>query len=139
MFSQDHVHSSWHTIIEKSLAQVDSVYLKSLTEKKNWMPGCDKILNAFSLPLSELKYILFGESPYPRTASANGYAFWDAAVTDLWSTKGLSKPVNRATSLRNFMKMLLIADQKLSIENYTQSEIAHLDKTNMIKNGRCIV
>jgi uracil-DNA glycosylase len=30
---------------------------------------------------------------------------------------GLSKPVNKATSLRNFMKMLLVADGQLQLEN----------------------
>jgi uracil-DNA glycosylase len=40
----------------------------------------------------------------------------DGAVNSLWSEKGLSKPVNRATSLRNFMKMLLVADGQLAIE-----------------------
>jgi uracil-DNA glycosylase len=37
----------------------------------------------------------------------------DGAVGSLWSEKGLSKQVNRATSLRNFMKMLLVADGAL--------------------------
>jgi uracil-DNA glycosylase len=40
----------------------------------------------------------------------------------LWSEKGLSKPVNRATSLRNFMKMLLVASEHLSIEQ-TSGEV----------------
>jgi uracil-DNA glycosylase len=38
----------------------------------------------------------------------------DGAVGHLWGETGLSKPVNRATSLRNFMKMLLVADGQLS-------------------------
>jgi len=42
-----------------------------------------------------------------------GYCFMDGAVNALWSNKGLSKQVNRATSLRNFMKMLLVADGHL--------------------------
>ena len=46
---------------------------------------------------------------------ANGYAFWDAAVNELWSDNGLSKAVNRATSLRNFIKMLLVTEGALSL------------------------
>src|SRR5690606_17210767 len=51
--------------------------------------------------------------PYPRAESATGVCFMDGAVGDLWSDTGLSKPVNRATSLRNFMKMLLVAAGRL--------------------------
>jgi uracil-DNA glycosylase len=52
----------------------------------------------------------------------------DGAVDSLWSEKGLSKRVNRATSLRNFMKMLLVADGQLAIEQTTGEalgEVAH--------------
>ena len=69
-----------------------------------------KIFNAFTQPLDNTRYILYGESPYPREASANGFAFWDAAVGEVWFAQGLSKSVNRATSLRNFFKMLLTAE-----------------------------
>jgi len=34
----------------------------------------------------------------------------------LWSEQGLSKRVNRATSLRNFMKMLMVAEGLLSVD-----------------------
>ena len=56
----------------------------------------------------QVNYVLFGES-LPRRASANGYAFWDAAVKIMVSF-GNSKTVNRATSLLNILKMLLIAE-----------------------------
>ncbi len=57
--------------------------------------------------------MLVGEGPYPRAESATGVCFMDGAVGELWCETGLSKPVNRATSLRNFMKMLLVADGQL--------------------------
>jgi uracil-DNA glycosylase len=44
----------------------------------------------------------------------------DGAVAEIWSedaTAGLSKSVNRATSLRNFIKMLLVADGQLSLDD----------------------
>ena len=84
------------------------------------------------MPVAQTHYVLFGESPYPRAKSANGYAFWDAAVTDLWSESGLSKAVNRATSLRNIIKMLLVAEGKLTLVHTGQADIAKLDKTGLI-------
>ena len=41
----------------------------------------------------------------------------DGAVGSLWCEGGLSKPVNKATSLRNFMKMLLVAEGRLSADS----------------------
>jgi uracil-DNA glycosylase len=79
--------------------------------------------------------VLFGESPYPRKISANGYAFWDNAVDSLWSEQGLSKPVNRATSLRNFIKMLLIARGSLTTDT-SQSAIAQIDKGGLVLTAK---
>ena len=75
----------------------------------NWLPGRDHLFAAFQRDLVNCRYILIGESPYPRRQSANGIAFYDAAVDQLWSDKGLSKAVNRATSLRNIIKTALLA------------------------------
>lgn len=127
------VDSSWHEILQTSLVKMNQEYLQGLLDNPDWLPGIANIFNAFSLPLSKTRYILFGESPYPRQASANGYAFWDAAVTEIWSETGLSKVVNRATSLRNIIKMLLIAEQVLSPKNTSQQAIANLDKAIYIK------
>jgi uracil-DNA glycosylase len=122
------IHPSWRPLLESALLCVNSEYLKTLQQNPNWLPGVNKLFNAFSIPLAETRYILFGESPYPRAASANGYAFWDAAVHSLWSEKGLSLTVNRATSLRNFIKMLLVAAGDLNPNNTSQAAIAALDK-----------
>lgn len=140
------IHSSWQPVVEPALAKLDSAYLDWLeTHPTAWLPGPNNIFNAFSQPLDRTRFILFGESPYPRAESANGYAFWDAAVTQLWSKEGLSKPVNKATSLRNFMKMLLVANNSLK-QNTSPAEIAKLDKSvyittidelfgNLLSNG----
>ncbi|MFN7096588.1 MAG: uracil-DNA glycosylase, partial [Gammaproteobacteria bacterium] len=80
-------------------------------------------------------YILFGESPYPRAQSANGYAFWDNAVTDIWSVSGLSKQVNRATSLRNMIKMLLLTHDFLTTEDLSQAAIATLAKQQLVQTA----
>lgn len=104
------IDESWKKLFSEALQAVDEKYLTSLLSEHNWLPGKENIFNAFSLPLPNVKRILVGESPYPRAQSANGYAFWDNAVEEIWSEKGLSKSVNRATSLRNFIKMLIKAE-----------------------------
>jgi uracil-DNA glycosylase len=108
-------------------------YLEQLAASSDWLPGAPKIFNAFMLPLEQTRYILFGESPYPRQASANGYAFWDARVSNIWAQTGLSTEVNRATSLRNFIKMLLLANQDARESELSQSHIAQLDKSKYVQ------
>ncbi|MHB1221743.1 MAG: uracil-DNA glycosylase family protein [Gammaproteobacteria bacterium] len=134
-FNLDTVHPSWKPCLKKGLAAMDPSYLDHLTHTLNWLPGPEKIFSAFSLPLDQVNYVLFGESPYPRAKSANGYAFWDAAVKELWSPTGLSKPVNRATSMRNILKMLLIAEGLLPPNNTSQEAIANIDKTHLIQTN----
>lgn len=134
-FNLNVIDPSWQEYLQQGLYAMDPHYLQQLTHSTNWLPGPEKIFNAFSLPVEKVNYVLFGESPYPRRESANGYAFWDAAVHELWSETGLSKKVNRATSLRNILKMLLIAEGLLSPENSTQDEIANIDKSSLIKTN----
>jgi uracil-DNA glycosylase len=53
----------------------------------------------------------------------------DGAVSDLWSDEkggGLSKAVNKATSLRNFMKMLLVADGRLAPDDTGSTALADI-------------
>lgn len=129
----DAIDASWRPLIDTALHAVDSDYLTGLTQQNQWLPGPAAIFNAFSLPLSETRFILFGESPYPRAVSANGYAFWDAAVKEIWSDNGLTKTVNRATSLRNFIKMLLVAEGLLTPQTVRPIDIQALDKTQFIQ------
>lgn len=129
-------HPSWHQCIKAALSKMDQRYLESLYQRTDWLPGHTKIFSAFSLPVESVNVILFGESPYPRVASANGYAFWDAQVNNLWSPTGLSKQVNRATSLRNIIKMLLIAEGLLSPQHSTQENIAAIDKSKLVSTNQ---
>ena len=114
------VHRSWMPAILDGLSAMqlaDPHYFVSLQET-HFLPTNDRLFAAFSLPLDQVKYVLVGEGPYPREGSANGYCFMDGAVSNLWSNEpngGLSKKVNRATSLRNFIKMLLVADGVLNV------------------------
>ncbi|MCC5792991.1 MAG: uracil-DNA glycosylase [Legionellaceae bacterium] len=127
-------HPQWHPLLQKALATIEPAYWRELKGAPHWLPGFERMLAAFSLPLQDTRFILLGESPYPRAASANGYAFWDAAVGDLWSAKGMSSAVNRATSLRNFIKMLLHAQGALR-DDFSQEAIARLDKSGFWQDG----
>ncbi|OGT37562.1 MAG: hypothetical protein A3F11_02695 [Gammaproteobacteria bacterium RIFCSPHIGHO2_12_FULL_37_14] len=129
------IHPSWQACFPEALAQIDPYYLTQLYHSKNWLPGSKKIFNAFSLGLNQVKYVIFGESPYPRSASANGYAFWDAAIDQLWSDTGLSKPVNRATSFRNIIKMLLVAEGLLDQHSPTQENIVKIHKQRLVQSN----
>ncbi|WP_415073982.1 uracil-DNA glycosylase [Legionella sp.] len=129
-------HPDWKELVVQSLATMDKDYLQQLEGDPHWLPGCERLFAAFSLPLEKTHYILLGESPYPRAASANGYAFWDNAVDNLWSPKGLSTTVNRATSLRNWIKMMLVARGDLDAKDTSQERIAQLHKEGLVQTAK---
>ncbi|MAF05593.1 MULTISPECIES: uracil-DNA glycosylase [unclassified Herbaspirillum] len=108
-------HPSWHAALRaglEAIQQADPAYL-SILAQDDYLPTEGRLFAAFTQPMDQVRYVLVGEGPYPRAASATGVCFMDGAVGSLWSEKGLSKQVNRATSLRNFMKMLLVAEGAL--------------------------
>ena len=110
---------SWHNALRaglEAMARRDPSYLPQLVST-DYLPTGGRIFAAFAQPLPRVRYVLFGEGPYPRAASAIGLCFMDGAVDELWSPRGLATTVNRATSLRNFMKMLLVADGCLDPKN----------------------
>lgn len=129
---------SWHSVINDGLRAIVKVhpnYLQKLLIQNDYLPTNDRLFAAFKQPLEKVRYILIGESPYPRPQSATGLSFIDGAINLLWSEKGLSKEVNRATSLRNFIKMLLVASGKLQINNSKAQaiiNISHAARTNQI-------
>jgi uracil-DNA glycosylase len=111
----DLADASWRPTLEAGLdavARATPGYLAALAVD-TYVPTEGRLFAAFAQPLDRVRYVLVGEGPYPRAESATGVSFMDGAVGALWSETGLSKPVNRATSLRNFMKMLLVADGQL--------------------------
>ena len=125
--------SSWEMILSEAYASLEAEYQRFLEEDKSYFPSKENYFNAFkTLHKDQVKYILFGQDPYPRKESAGGYAFIDTKVDNLFSTSGLSKEVNRATSLRNFVKMALVASDRLKAEDTSQVAISKLDKTDMI-------
>ena len=97
----------WRPLLKLAASEMDADYIQQIDSNVDWLPKIPQLFAAFSQPLSKTRYILLGESPYPRFTSANGYAFWDNAIDYIWSPTGLSKQVNRATSLRNLVKMFL--------------------------------
>ena len=130
------VHAEWRPLLADALARVDAGYLASLLCDEDWLPGADNLLAAFRRDRAGLAYLLIGESPYPRRESANGIAFYDAAVGSLWSEQGLSKQVNRATSLRNIVKTAILAEGLATADEngkLTQAQIAAIDKRGLVK------
>ena len=121
---------SWRSSLEAGLeavAYADPNYLPVLAADV-YLPTGGRLFAAFAQPLDKVRYVLVGEGPYPREKSATGVCFMDGAVESLWSEQGLSKQVNRATSLRNFIKMLLVADGQIAIEQTTGAAMAHVSQ-----------
>jgi uracil-DNA glycosylase len=118
--------ASWLPILHRGLAALaaaDPAYLPALAQH-HYLPTENRLFAAFAKPLDSVRYVLVGEGPYPRAESATGVCFMDGAVGALWSEAGLSKQVNRATSLRNFMKMLLVADGRLPADATSGAALA---------------
>ena len=130
--SLEKAHPGWRPCLTEGISrmmEVDSAYFAGL-ERVPFLPTRDRIFAAFSLPPDQVRFILVGESPYPREESATGYSFMDGAVRAIWSEGGFSKEVNRATSLRNFFKMLLVAEKTLSADDTGAKAIAQLRRRN---------
>jgi uracil-DNA glycosylase len=123
-----YAHGSWQPVLLqglKAIAESDPEYLVQLADS-NYLPTDGRIFAAFCRPLEQVRYVLIGEGPYPRAASAIGLCFMDGAVGSLWSEKGLSKEVNRATSLRNFIKMLLVTGGYAKIEHLSGDALVNV-------------
>lgn len=129
------LHPSWQKIINKALNHLDDDYLAFLQTNESYFPNKENFLNAFkTLSKEKTKYILFGQDPYPRKKSAIGYAFIDGMVENIWDTKnGLSKEVNKATSLRNFIKMLLLCEKKLSETDTSKEALSKIDTSSYVQ------
>ncbi|NOX87810.1 MAG: hypothetical protein GXO77_02210, partial [Calditrichaeota bacterium] len=67
------------------------------------LPRNDLIFNVFrQVPADKVCCVLYGEDPYPRSASANGIAFWDAEI-ESWENRTVGN------SMKNILKALLVA------------------------------
>lgn len=124
------IDRSWNI----NLGSLDDSYLEFLNNDSRYIPTKANIFNAFStLAKDDVKFVLFGQDPYPRKESASGYAFIDGAVKEIFNQNGsLNKEVNRATSLRNFIKMALVARGNLGLEDTSPKAIEKVNKTSLI-------
>ena len=125
-------HPSWHSILEKAFLALDEEYREFLEKDLSYFPDNNNLFNAFKLPLEKTKFILFGQDPYPREQSAIGYAFIDGKVNNLFCDAGLCKDVNRATSLRNFIKMVFVCEGELD-KDLSKEAVGQIDKSPYIK------
>ena len=129
----DSVDPTWRPIVAEALDAMDYEYIDFLQTDTSYFPDKNNLFNAFkTLPLDRTKYILFGQDPYPRRESALGYAFIDGKVKGIFSQNGLSKEVNRATSLRNFVKMLLLCEGDLK-DDFSKDAVAQIDTSDYIE------
>ena len=125
-------HISWQDDLRAAVKTLNGEFLEHLNNNE-WLPKNNKIFNAFSLPKNKVKYILLGETPYPREESANGYAFWDNNCYNIWNKEGgLEKQINKATSLRNIIKMLLV-EAKLLGNQRKAEDIRKIDHSQLIQ------
>lgn len=133
-------HVSWRPVLKaglEALAEAHPAYLGELVEDA-YLPTNGRLFAAFAQPLDKVRYVLVGEGPYPRQESATGFCFMDGAVQALWSENGLSRQVNRATSLRNFMKMLLVAGGELRTGNTSGEAVAQVAVSARAENSSYI-
>jgi uracil-DNA glycosylase len=116
----------------ETLEHDEMLFLEKVLSDKTLIPRREDVFNGFNLPSQDVKYIIFGESPYPRIESATGHAFIDGKVKEIWGEEGLSKEVNKATSLRNLFKTALVADNIISPEKTTKAYIKNIDTTGFV-------
>jgi len=122
---------AWARVLEAPAAAMDRAYLRGL-EAMDWLPGAPLMLSPLrKVGPQGVTAVLMGESPYPRRQSAIGESFNDGAVGAIWGSAGLAKPVNKATSLRNIVKMLLVAEGLIS-PAATATEIAAVDRCDLV-------
>ncbi len=127
------VAPDWKEPLEAAYGALEPEY-RDFLARGDYIPSKERIFNAFkTLPRSEVRYILFGQDPYPRPESATGHAFIDGAVKEIFAPTGLSRDVNRATSLRNFVKMALVAEGLLRCDDLSQEAIASIDKSGLVE------
>ncbi len=127
-------NNGWKEILESALNRMDKEYLEFI-RCGDYLPGKDRVFNAFgNLEPNNVRYILFGQDPYPRKESAIGYAFIDGGVEKIFDHEnGFSKEVNRAVSLRNFLKMALVAMGRLHGDT-SKEAVKRVDKSDLINS-----
>lgn len=82
-----HIHSSWHSIFEPLLPELEQIVRHlALMQKNNRtvFPVWSKIFKAFELTsLNSCRVVLLGQDPYPQPQVATGLAFANRKTTPL--------------------------------------------------------
>lgn len=72
------VHPTWFTLLQE---EWNSRWLQKVADKvydarkqKTVYPASSNVLNAFTMPVDEVRCVIIGQDPYPNE-NANGYAF----------------------------------------------------------------
>ena len=120
-------HPSWHSVLRQALQKMDPCFLECLRCcPDHWLPRPEKCFAAFEKPKQNVRVVWLGESPYLRRASATGLSFQDGRVDKLFcSDGGLSKNVNKATSLRAILKAWFVATGRL---DHQKTNKEHIEK-----------
>ena len=95
----DLVHPSWVpclTPVEAVLEQIGARLRAETAAGRPWLPAGDRILRAFSQPLSEVRVLVIGQDPYPTPGHPVGLSF---------SVEPTVRPLPR--SLQNIFKELV--------------------------------
>jgi uracil-DNA glycosylase len=90
MFSLSEIDSSWHSIFEPHLGEIEEIF-QTLGDKEI-TPSRQFVFSAFSLPITKVKVLILGQDPYPAKGIADGLAF----------SSGLADVI--PASLRNIFK-----------------------------------
>ncbi len=72
-FSLEEIHSSWHPFFSGHIETINQI-LSSLVDLLV-TPKRNSIFRAFTIPLDEVKVVIFGQDPYPGIGVADGLAF----------------------------------------------------------------
>ena len=131
------VHESWHCLLLDALGRMDGDFLNCLNTDRNWLPGVERCFAAFTIPRDHVQVVRLGESPYPRSESAAGFSFYDAAIDPIFRSDGrLTVEINKATSLRNILKAWFIAIDRLQINRTSSNDIRCMNREGLITNLR---
>ncbi len=130
------VDKNWAKPLKGCINELDKEYLKNLLNDK-YFPTVTNLFNPFKTLKKEMvKYVLFGQEPFPREESASGYAFIDSKVEEIFIDDNLSltREINKATSLRNFIKMLLVSMGIVSPDKTNKKDLENKKRKNLINS-----
>jgi uracil-DNA glycosylase len=73
MFSLAEIDTSWHSIFEPHLSEINSILIS--TSQAKIAPARELIFRSFALAFTDVKVVILGQDPYPGEGVADGLAF----------------------------------------------------------------